>query len=125
MALRWMALMLWVMLLPWVSRVIEVETFDALSVEFLREHHIDTVAHGDEYDPTTNLDFARRVAEGECPDYYKVVRESGGRFEDVPLPRTPGVSTSSVFSRVIHRVESDPSFGRSRNDGGPADKKQV
>ena len=110
--------------LPWVTRVVYTEQgwFEPVPLAHLRAHHIDIVAHGAEYDPVANPDYAAKVAEGAKPDYYKHVRESGGEFVDLPLPRTSGVSTTEIVSRV---GDKSASGAAARVDGGGVDKKNV
>lgn len=110
--------------LPWVTRVVFTDKgfFEPVPLEHLRAHHIDIVAHGAEYDPVLNPDYAAKVAAGEKPDYYKHVRESNGEFVDLPLPRTSGVSTTEIVSRVGDKFTSGAA---ARVDGGGVDKKNV
>jgi len=63
-----------------------------------------------------NENFAKRVARGEAPDYFKEARESG-LFRVVPMTRTEGISTSNLIKRVL---TADDDLG-ARKDGGPAD----
>jgi cytidyltransferase-like protein len=108
--------------LPWVSSAVVVTDWE-ISEAFLRKHRIDAIAHGAEYDPVVNPEFARRVAAGESMDYYKISRETLPWLDDIPLPRTVGISTSELVSRVGARLETEP--GATRRDGGPANKKMV
>ena len=64
-----------------------------------------------------NPDFKRRVESGQTPDYYRQVRESGGEFWEVSLPRTEGISTSDILGRIAKRVkdgEGDPDVRKDR-----------
>jgi cytidyltransferase-like protein len=110
--------------LPWVTRVIFTDQgwFEPIPLDHLRENHIDIVAHGAEYDPVMNPEYAKKVAAGEKPDYYKFVRESKGEFIDLPLPRTAGVSTTDIVARVGDKLASGSAV---RIDGGGVDKKNV
>jgi cytidyltransferase-like protein len=125
--------------LPWVSGVIPIDRFDCeFSAAFLEEHHVDVLCYGEEYDPVLNPEFAKRVASGMAPDFYRVARTGGvtGRREQaaerresraraVVLPRTAGVSTSEIIQRLAARIEQDKDALMKRNDGGSADKKNV
>ena len=125
--------------LPWVSGVIPIDRFDCeFSAAFLEEHHVDVLCYGEEYDPVLNPEFAKRVASGMAPDFYRVARTGGvtGRREQaaerresraraVVLPRTAGVSTSEIIQRLAARIEQDKGALMKRNDGGSADKKNV
>jgi cytidyltransferase-like protein len=105
--------------LPWPTTVLIVDDFNAsVTPENLSSLKVDIVAHGEEYDPELNIDFARKIARGEAPDYYKPARDSG-LFKIVPLTRTAGISTSNLIRRVL-KSEEDLT---KRADGGPANTK--
>jgi len=107
--------------LPWPSEVFIVDDFSAsVTVDALKARKVDVVAHGEEYDPVLNENFAMRVACGEAPDYYKEARECD-QIRVVPLSRTQGISTSNLINRVL-TTDEDPT---ARADGGPANKKAV
>ena len=117
--------------LPWVSAVLPIDSFtaDFFTADsfgrFLAEHRVDVVCHGEEYDPSLNPEFARRVATGKTPDYYRAVREGETRARTVPLPRTAGISTSEIIARLAQRIEEDKESVMRRNDGGSTDTKNV
>ncbi|MCB1135115.1 MAG: adenylyltransferase/cytidyltransferase family protein, partial [Chlamydiia bacterium] len=60
----------------------------AATEEFIRNHHIDAVIHGDDFDPI------------EIRKYYSVPIDMG-IFETVPY--TPGISTSDTIRRIKER----------------------
>jgi cytidyltransferase-like protein len=110
--------------LPWVHGVIPIDEFGEYPAEFFRKHHIDVLAHGEEYDPQLNPEYARRLAKKACPDYFRVAREEGV-VKVALLPRTPGVSTSGIIQRLADRIENDKDSVLKRNDGGGADTKNM
>jgi len=102
--------------LPWVSTIVYPKDFGEIDTDFLRANFIDVVVHGEEYDLDKNPEFKRRVDAGLVPDYFRPVRESGGEFKEISLPRTDGISTSDILGRIASRVrEGDVD---QRKDGG-------
>ncbi len=59
-----------------------------LTKEWLQEHHIDLVIHGDDFDP-------------EMLEYWYAVPIEMGIFKTVPY--TAGISTSTLIHRILER----------------------
>jgi glycerol-3-phosphate cytidylyltransferase-like family protein len=74
----------------WVDEVI-AEAPSTVTEDFLKQHAITTVVHGDDLSP-----------EGAASIYGPAV--AAGRY--VAVPRTDGISTTEVIHRVLEAVES-------------------